>query len=152
MAFVESYLDKGEKSGLFIPLGSKSCDCEWLFIVTEEWYPQSLKMPQWFKYLMDPVAVAKHYTDCSKNTNKTSLEGYGLESLMCYVQQKTTIENVHSSIGKIPSSEANQAVSYPGREGQGGFPQLDNTRSWQGNRHPLVHCRFHDERLLAPST
>ena len=45
---------------------------------------------------MDPTPVAKHYTGCSLNTSKTSLEGYELESL--YIQQTTTLENVHSSI------------------------------------------------------
>ena len=46
---------------------------------------------------MDPTAVAKHYTSCRLNTSKTSLEGYGLESLLCYIQQTTTLENAHNS-------------------------------------------------------
>ena len=47
---------------------------------------------------MELAAGAKHYSSCDINTSKASLESYGLESLWCYNQQATTVENSHNSI------------------------------------------------------
>ena len=96
--FIEQRLDRGSKRGIIVAWGGKSCDCEWLFIVTEELFPDKLNMPRWCDYFMDPSAVLKHYKSCKLHNQNTGLDGYGLEMTYCHVKGLDEAEGAHSSM------------------------------------------------------
>ena len=98
VSYIESKLDGGSKKGVMVAWGGKSCDCEWLFRITEVWHPETLHMPAGLDYFMDPSGVMKNYTSCRLHNSHTSLEGYGLEMTWCYIKGETELPHAHSSL------------------------------------------------------
>jgi hypothetical protein len=44
---IEGHLDDGSKKGIIAAWGDQSCDCEWLFWITEGTHHGVLFMPKW---------------------------------------------------------------------------------------------------------
>ena len=89
VTFVESHLDGGNKKGIITAWGGKSCDCEWLFRVTEETHHGILKMPRWCPYFLDPRRVIEKYKTCELNQQHSRVLGYGLEEVYCFDDEDT---------------------------------------------------------------
>jgi len=86
----------------------KSCDCEWIFRVTESprWNgsqqtasgePQ-LRLPSGLEYFVDPSKVISNYTSCSLNNKHTGLVGCGLAQTWCHVMGQTALPSAHDSL------------------------------------------------------
>jgi hypothetical protein len=48
---IEGHLDNGSKKGIIAAWGDQSCDCKWLFRITEYTHQGVLFMPRWCPYL-----------------------------------------------------------------------------------------------------
>jgi hypothetical protein len=78
--FIEGHLDNGSKKGIITAWGGQSCDCEWLFWITEDTHHGVLFMPRWCPYFMDPKKkVVSHYGTCKLNHKHSGVIGYGCD-------------------------------------------------------------------------
>jgi hypothetical protein len=68
VTFIEGHLGNGMKKGIIAAWGGQSCDCEWLFRITEDKHHGVLFMPRWCPYFMDPKKVVSHYASCKLNS------------------------------------------------------------------------------------
>jgi hypothetical protein len=57
VSFIEGFLDVGSKKGIIAAWGGQSCDCKWIFRVTEDTHHKELYIPRWCPYFMDPKKV-----------------------------------------------------------------------------------------------
>jgi hypothetical protein len=57
VSFIEGLLDDGSKRGIIVAWGGQSCNCEWLFRITEDTHHGEQFMPRWCPYFMDPKKV-----------------------------------------------------------------------------------------------
>jgi len=96
--FIEKFLDRGKKRGIFIAWNGKSCDLDWLFKITKDGNVNNLSMPQWCPFFLDPKAVISAYTGCKLNCKHSKLDGYGMESVWCYAMQQLSLPNAHNSL------------------------------------------------------
>jgi len=98
VSFVEGFLDTGSKRGIIAAWGGQSCDCEWLFRITEDTHHGVLFMPRWCPYFMDPKKVVSHYGSCKLNQKHSAVIGYGCEEMWCYVTGNESLPSAHSAI------------------------------------------------------
>jgi hypothetical protein len=98
--FVESHLDNGAKRGIIAAWGGESCDIEWLFPITYVKYHNTLFLPKWCPYFMDPCYVIKHYERCRLNDKHRppSQQGNACDVVWCFLNNKMELEGVHSSL------------------------------------------------------
>jgi hypothetical protein len=98
--FVESRLDNGAKRGIIAAWGGESCDIEWLFRIAYVQYHDKLFLPKWCPYFMDPCYVIKHYKSCRLNEKHRppSRQGNACDIVWCFLNDKTELEGVHSSL------------------------------------------------------
>jgi hypothetical protein len=81
VSFIEGLLDEGTKRGVIAAWGGQSCDCEWLFRITEDTHHRVLLMPRWCPYFMDPKKVISHYGSCELNQKHSGVIGYGCDKM-----------------------------------------------------------------------
>jgi hypothetical protein len=100
VSFIEGLLDEGTKRGVIAAWGGQSCDCEWLFRITEDTYSGVLFMPRWYPYFMDPKKVISHFGSCKLNQKHSGpgVIGYGCDEMWCYVTANELLPSAHSSI------------------------------------------------------
>jgi hypothetical protein len=98
VSFIEGLLDEGSKKGIIAAWGGQSCDCEWLFRITEDTHHGELFMPRWCPYFMDPKKIVSHYTSCKLNQKHSSVIGYGCDEMWCYVTGNDSLPGAHSAI------------------------------------------------------
>jgi hypothetical protein len=96
--FIEQYLDGGLKKGIIAAWGGQSCDCEWLFRITEDTHYGILFMPRWCPYFMDPKKVVSHYASCKLSQKHSGVIGYGCDEMWCYVTGNESLPGSHSAI------------------------------------------------------
>ncbi len=83
--FIEGHLCNGLKKGIIAAWGGQSCDCEWLFRITEDTHHGVLFMPRWCPYFMDPKKVVSHYASCKLNSKHSGVIGHGCDEMWCHV-------------------------------------------------------------------
>jgi hypothetical protein len=96
--FIEGHLDNGSKKGIITAWGGQSCDCEWLFWITEDTHHGVLFMPRWCPYFMDPKKVVSHYGTCKLNQKHSGVIGYGCDEMWCFVTSNLTLPEAHSGL------------------------------------------------------
>jgi hypothetical protein len=96
--FIEGYLDDGTKKGIIAAWGGQSCDCEWLFRITEDSHHGVLFMRRWCPYFMDPKKVVSHYGSCKLNQKHSDVIGYGCDEMWCFVTGNESLPGAHSAI------------------------------------------------------
>jgi hypothetical protein len=98
VSFIEQLLEEGSKKGIIAAWGGQSCDCEWLFRITEDTHHGQLFMPRWCPYFMDPKKIVSHYSSCKLNQKHSSVIGYGCDEMWCYITGNDSLPGAHSSI------------------------------------------------------
>ena len=93
----ESLSDIGNKTGVIVAWGGKSCDTKWLFKITEEQCKDVLFMPRWCKCFMDPKQVMENCTTCELNKKHSEVNGHGLGEVWCHIEDKDNSDGAHSS-------------------------------------------------------
>ena len=66
--------------------------------ITEETHVGECIMPKNCEFFLDPIDTIKHYKRCPLNKNNSSIFGYGLATVWCYLKNQKELIGAHDSL------------------------------------------------------
>jgi hypothetical protein len=103
MAWIRTTLQTGgvDRTGIWRAWNGKSCDCKWLFTISEVWHKGVLSLPDNCPYFIDPMRLLHEYKgDFSEKTYADAQKHHPGHSLSAIYKEAfgTTFEDTHNAL------------------------------------------------------